>query len=69
VLRRIEKSEIDEAESEAFHHRVGVRLRLAQSHRLIASFEGNVRDILAEEGASSGVIHDQRIGEIVYFWE
>jgi hypothetical protein len=27
------------------------------------------RRILAEEGASSGVIHDPRIGETVYFWE
>ena len=44
LLRRIEKSEIDEAESEAFRHRVDCACRLAQSNRPIASFEGNVRD-------------------------
>jgi hypothetical protein len=70
VLRRIEKSEIDEAEREAFHHRVDCACRLAQSNRLLASFQGNVsRRILAEDDASSGVIHDPRIGETVYFWE
>jgi hypothetical protein len=44
LLRRIEKSEIDEAEIEAFHHRADCACCLAQSNRLIASFEGNVGD-------------------------
>jgi hypothetical protein len=44
LFRRNEKSEIDEAEIEAFHHRVDCACCLAQSNRLIASFEGNVRD-------------------------
>jgi hypothetical protein len=44
LLRRIEKSEIDAAEIEAFRHRVDCACCLAQSYRLIASFEGNVCD-------------------------
>jgi hypothetical protein len=69
LLRRIEKSEIDEAASEAFHDRVDCACCLAQSNRLIASLGERSRRILAEEGASSSVIHDPRIEETVYFWE
>jgi hypothetical protein len=39
LRRRIEKSEIDEAENQAFRRRVGGAWRLAKSYRLIASFE------------------------------
>src|ERR1700688_1960866 len=60
LLRRIEKSEIDEAEGEAFHHRVDCACCLAQSYRLIASFEGNARDGFWRKrarAAASSTIH------------
>ena len=57
LLRRIEKSEIDEAEVQAFRHQVGCARRLAKSNQLIATFEERSLRILAEEGASSGIIH------------
>jgi hypothetical protein len=61
---RIEKSEIDEAEIQAFRRRVGCAGRLAKSDRLIASFErGRPLQILAEERASSVIAIDNLSGE------
>ena len=40
LLPRVEEPEIDEAENQAFRHRVGCARRLAKSYRLIVSFEG-----------------------------
>src|ERR1700723_2941691 len=69
LLPRIEKSEIDEAESKAFHHRGGLRLLPCAIESADSVLRGErSRPILAEEGTSSGVIHDPRVGEAVYFW-
>src|ERR1700722_16845358 len=60
LLGRIEISEIDEAEIEAFNHRVDCACCLAQSYRLIASFERNVRDGFWRKrarAAASSTIH------------
>src|SRR5260370_13011914 len=59
LLRRIEESKIGTAD-EAFHHRVDCACCLAQSNRLIASFEGNVRDGFWRKrarAATSSTIH------------
>jgi hypothetical protein len=55
LLRRIEKSEIDEAENQAFRHRVGCPCCLAKSSWLIAPFGTSAADF-GEERASSGAI-------------
>jgi hypothetical protein len=47
LRRRVEEPEIDEAENQAFRHRVGCARRLAKSYRLIVSFEGTSLEILA----------------------